>query len=135
MEGGDLGLVSNRKIYVVLEGVVCQPTFKGKLVRRVRPADQWEWSTLALKRLNTYHYQNIHVDLITFMAPEVAEMAGEYLTTLGVEYRTCSFRPFDMFCESLGWLINNVDRVVDSSPSRINMYGQLGYMATVDGEF
>ena len=145
MEGGDLGLSADRRVIVVLEGVLCTPAIEregalaklslgiaGRIV--VRDGSQWAWSVPALKSFNRYVYNNIPMDVVTFLGIDVAEEATKWLSTYGVDIVV---NPVDypVFCESLSWRLNDVSLILDNSPERGSDYGQLGYIVGPDGRF
>jgi hypothetical protein len=140
MERGDIATWTSRRIIVVLEGVLTTPRYdEVGLLRKKRelvPADEWMWEDLPLRYVVDYSSRlNVAVEVVTFMGPEVAELAAEWFNRYGVNVAESVSVDFDQFCRSLLWRLNEVERVIDSEPSRLQHYGQLGYSAVKGSSF
>ena len=138
MERGDISSWASTRIIVVLEGVLATPKYDESGVLRKKKEladpDHWVWEELPMRYVVDYGRRlNVAVEVVTFMGEEVAEAAADWMNRYGVEVAECIAVDFDLFCRSLLWRINEVERVIDSDPNRIQRYGQLGY-GTVRGE-
>jgi hypothetical protein len=144
MENGDLATWVDNRIVVVLEGILAQippaETHRSGILGRHKevewvPADNWGWSKHAIKLINDRAYRmNTPVDVVTFIAPEVGDMAADWLDKYEVRITGCEYSDFDMFCESLSWR-PNVHHVIDSVPKRLDRYGIRAYETQWGGHF
>lgn len=135
MEAGDLGQTHEKRLVVILEGVLAVPTYKGVVRQKPMPAGMWSWSSLGIKRIHYYRYRGVPTDVVTFTGPVEAEIAADWMPLAGIEVDSCVYMPFDAFTESLSWRLHDILKVVDSDPNRIMFYGQLGYLMGSEGEF
>lgn len=135
MEKGDLATWETRRIIVVLEGVLTTPTWSGRIRRRLDTAEDWGWQTLALKQVVTYCHGNVSVEVVTFLGEQVAEAAEDWLRRYDVPVSDVYAVTFEEFSHSLMWRLNDVERVADSVPDRLQRYGQLGYATALGGRF
>lgn len=144
MEGGDLGTWVDHSQIVVLEAVLAQipppETVKSGILGRTKetvwaPADQWGWSRLAMKVINDKAYRlSLPIAVVTFLSPEVADSAAEWLDKYAVSVSETSYMDFDLFCESLTWR-PNIHSVIDTDPERLQRYGIRAYQAAWGQEF
>lgn len=144
MEKGDIASWVDNRIVVVLEGILAQVpppvTNRSGIFGRNKdiewlPADQWGWSKNAIKIINDKAYRmSLPVDVVTFMSPDVGDMAADWLDKYEVRVSSCEYSDFDMFCESLSWR-PNVHHVVDSEPERLDRYGIRAYETQFGGLF
>jgi hypothetical protein len=144
MEKGDLATWTDNRIVVVLEGVLSQvppvETHRSGLLGRNKDtewvsADYWGWNKQAIKIINDKAYRlNTPVDVVTFLAPEVGDMAADWLEKYEVRVSGCEYSDFDLFCESLSWR-PNVHHVIDSVPERLDRYGIRAYETQFGGYF
>lgn len=144
MERGDLAEWVEKRMVVVLEGVLAQippPRVdrKGLLGRNKEThwatADQWGWSRMAIKYINDKAYRlSIPIDVVTFLSPEIADEAAEWLDKFGVRVSSCEYAPFDVFCDSLTWR-PDIHTVVDSEKDRLHLYGVRAYETQWGGAF
>lgn len=144
MENGDLAAWIDSRIVIVLEGTLAQippPEIQrsgllGRNKEYIWPTcDQWGWSRRALKIINDKAYRmNIPVDVVTFLSPEIADMAADWLDKYEVRVSSCEYSDFDLFCDSLSWR-PSVHHVIDSDPERLNRYGVRAYETLWGGTF
>lgn len=144
MERGDIATWIDNRIIVVLEGILAQippPTVhKSGLFNRTSEvewasADRWVWSKHAIKVINDRAYRmNVPIDVVTFVDPEVGDLAADWLDKYEVRVSSCEYSDFDMFCESLSWR-PNVHHVVDSEPDRLDRYGIRAFETPWGGNF
>ena len=137
MEHGDLTQVDNPAIVVILEGVLTTPKYKAQGVLRrqqLQSPAEWEWPTISLKNIFRYAYNNVPVDVTTFLGQEVADFAANWLDMYHVDVRSIESVDYETFCESIKWRLHDIRMIVDSDPIRILRYGQMGYQPK-EGEF
>lgn len=138
MEKGDIASWSNNRFIIVLEGILVEPKYQSRIVRKdtLMPASEWDWQIVPIKYMVNYASRlNVTIEVVTFMGEEVATAAADWLSTYGIHVSECISVDFEIFCRSLIWRINEVERVIDSDPDRIHRYGQLGYAAVVGRGF
>lgn len=136
MERGDLAAWVDSRLVVVLEGVLAQippprversGLFGRNKVYEWTPVDQWGWSRSALKVINDKASRlNIPVDVVTFLSPDVADQAADWLSKYEVRVSSCEYSNFDLFCESLSWR-PSVVHVIDTDLERLQHYGARAY--------
>lgn len=135
MQNGDIATWETRSIAVVLEGVFCKPARSG-LRKRLVPVEQWQWQMLPLKCVATYAYNNVPIDVITFLDEEVSDAAAQWFERYDVEVAAVEYHDYQLFCASLRWRRRGrIDRIVDSDPERLVSYGQLGYQVQWGGMY
>lgn len=144
MEKGDLAAWIDSRIVVVLEGTLAQipppQTYRSGLLGRTKQVDwptpdQWGWSRQALKIINDKAYRmNVPVDVVTFLSPDVADMAADWLAKYEVRISSCEYSDFDLFCDSLSWR-PSVHHVIDSDAGRLSKYGVRAYETHWGGTF
>jgi len=144
MQNGDLSTWTAPRIVVVLEGVLAQipepQNHRTGILRKVDhvewpPAESWGWSTHAIKVLNHKAMTtNIQIDVVTFVAPEVGDMAAEWLLKYDIRNATCEYFDFTQFCTSLQWN-QDIHNVIDSVPDRLDRYGIRAYETQWGGAF
>ena len=130
MKDGDLDTFAETSVIVVLEGVLAELTYSGRLRKRLRPANDWDWQQLALRRMVQWHRNNVNVDVVTFVSEFAADLAAEFLVKYGYDFGSIEYRNFDLFCDAL--IVRRPTGVYDSEPQRLNRYGQFG-VGTVKG--
>ncbi len=133
MKNGDLDTYAETSVVVVLEGVLADLTYSGRVRKKLRPAEQWNWHQLALRRMVQWHRNNIVVDVVTFVSDFAADEAGEFLVDYGYDFGAIEFRQFDLFCDAL--IVRRPTAVYDSDPLRLNRYGQFGVGTTKGQDF
>jgi hypothetical protein len=133
VKGNDLDTYAEQSVIVVLEGVLADLTYAGRVRKRLKPAAEWQWQQLALRRMVQWQRNNIVVDIVTFVSEFAAESAGEFLVDYGYEFGAIGFRQFDLFCDAL--IVQRPTGVYDSEPSRLNRYGQFGVGAVKGQDF
>jgi len=124
VKDGDLDTYAETSVIVVLEGVLAELTYSGRLRKRLKPAAEWNWEQLALRRMVQWHRNNINVDVITFVSDFAADSAAEFLLKYGYDFGSTEYRDFDLFCDAL--VVRRPTGVYDSEPQRLNRYGQFG---------
>jgi hypothetical protein len=124
VKDGDLATYTESNVIVVLEGVLADLTYSGRLRKRLKPAAEWQWEQLALRRMVQWHRGNVNVDVVTFVSDAAADTAAEFLVKYGYEFGLVEYRQFDLFCDAL--IVRRPTGVYDSEPSRLNRYGQFG---------
>jgi hypothetical protein len=141
MEHGDLEAWIDNRIVVVLEGILAQvpPPETHRLGRHKETewvsADHWGWSTHGIKLINDKAYRmNLPIDVVTFISPEVGDMAADWLDKYEVRVSSCEYSNFEIFCESLSWR-PNVHHVIDSVADRLDHYGIRAYETQFGGYF
>jgi hypothetical protein len=144
MQNGDLATWVDTRIVVILEGILAQipepEVHRSGIVRQHKEiewptVENWGWSKHAVKIINDKAYRlNVPVDVVTFLSPEVGDMAADWLDKYEVRVSSCEYSDFDMFCESLSWR-PNVHHVVDSVPDRLDHYGIRAYETGFGGLF
>jgi hypothetical protein len=135
MEGGDLGAWEGQALVVVLEGVLCTPSWEGRLRRHLIDSEQWGWQIVGVRTIQRYAFNSVPVEVVTFLSPEVADHAAAWFNRYDVEVASVEPVEFNAFARSLAWRIGRVMKVVDSVPDRLARYGQLGFQAQLGGEF
>lgn len=144
MEKGDLAVWMDDRIVVVLEGVLAsipEPEIhKSGVFGRNRTvewvdADHWMWSHYAVKQINDKAYRlNVSIDVVTFLSPDVADLAAEWMLKYDVRVSGVEYSDFDMFCQSLSWR-PSIHHVVDTDPRRLAGYGIRAYETHWNGIF
>ena len=135
MQGGDLATWDQPHTIVVLEGVLCSPSWKGRVRSRLTDPETWGWSLVALRSLQRYTLGNVPIDVITFTDQEVADYAAAWLSKYDIVVSSVEHVEIDPFCRSVAWRLNQVQSIVDSDPDRLARYGQKGYQTVHGGEF
>jgi hypothetical protein len=140
VQGGDLGTWDKPRILLVLEGCLAQVTFEKERqgLRRVDvPTDPetWVWGLTTLKTIMRYAYNSVPVEVITFISPDVCELAAEWLNRYDIEVSDTAYFRFDHFTRSLLWRRNNIQEIIDTDQERVLHYGQLGRLIRFDSEF
>ena len=135
MQGGDLGTWEQPSLIVVLEGVLCSPSWKGRLTHRLVEPEQWGWSVTSLRAIHRYTYGSVPVEVVTFLGTEVADHAAAWMSRYDIEVAGVEAMDLDHFARSLAWRHNQVDRVIDSEADRLARFGQKGYQTVHGGEF
>jgi hypothetical protein len=140
MERGDIANWIEHRVVVVLEGAIAEipqaETPKKGLFRNrhpepgpIPPATGWGWSISAMKSINDKVVrQGIPVDVVTFLGPEVADEAADWLAVYGVNVASVEAVDFTAFCESLRWRVD-IHHVIDSDPRRLDHYGVRAFSA------
>lgn len=141
---GDLATWVDHRICVVLEGILAQvpePTVTQRgVLRKTRiqewaHPDTWTWSVHSIKVLNDKaRRHSLPIDVVTFIDPEVADQAGEWMMKYDVLFSTCTYYDFKWFCESVIWR-PDLHLIVDSEPDRLQHYGAKGYQSAWGGNF
>jgi hypothetical protein len=135
MEAGDLGLAEGRSLVVVLEGVLCEPTWEGRVRRHLTDVETWGWSIVGVQTLNRYAFNSVPVEVVTFLGSQVADHAAVWLQRYDVAVASTEAVDQSTFFRSLAWRHGRLMGVVDSDPDRLARYGMLGYRTTLGGEF
>lgn len=135
MEGNDLGVTENNQIIVVLEGVLCVPVPRKRLLRadQWEPATTWSWNMLGLKQAYRWTTKGIDVEVITFLGEEVADDASDFLNNADVSVGGVVPYDYNVFCSTLVLKTFKVLGVYDSDPDRIQYYGQRGILVPAMG--
>lgn len=133
MKGNDLDTYAETSVIVVLEGVLVDITHSGRIRKRIKPAAEWDWHQLALRRMVQWNRTNIVVDIVTFVSDSVADSAAEFLLKYGYDFGAIEHFDFDLFCEAL--IVRRPTGVYDSDPVRLNRYGQFGVGAIKGRDF
>lgn len=138
MQGGDLATWETQRIVIVMEGVLCNPTYVnvGKIRKREimqNPSD-WRWSRTAMKSLVRHGRRGVAIDIVTFISQDVCDEAAEWMLKLDVPFSSCEYVEFAVFCESLTWR-PDVVRVVDTDQDRLMRYGARSYETSWGAEF
>ena len=135
MQNGDLGTWEQASLIVVLEGVLCSPSWKGRLRSRLVDPEQWGWSVTSLRSIGRYTYGNVPVEVVTFLGEEVADHAAAWLARYDIPVAGVEAMDFVAFARSLAWRHNTVQGVVDSDVERLARFGQKGFQTVQGGEF
>jgi hypothetical protein len=144
MQGGDLASWNERRVAVVLEGILAKvppATVSGrKFLRRgwVGPTpspDTWEWSGHAIRLINDKAFRlNIPIDIVTFTSQEVADSCADWVYRYDIRVASCEFYDFGWFCKSILWR-PDLHVVVDSDSSRLEHYGVKAFQSFWGGDF
>lgn len=120
---------------VVLEGVLCSPSWKGRVRPRLTDPETWGWSVVALRALQRYSLGSVPVDVVTFMGQEVADHAAGWLLRYDITVSSTEHVEIGPFTRSIAWRMNDVMGIADSDPDRLARYGQKGFQTVHGGEF
>lgn len=140
MEKGDIATWTSTRLIVVLEGILATPKHRHGRLRKnkkleILPAEEWEWHELPLKRVVDYvSRMNVAVEVVTFMGPDVAEAAADFLLRYDLPVSSIDYADYDWFCQSLKWR-PEVEYVIDSDPERMIRYGQRGRLTPRGADF
>ena len=137
MQKGDLELWTRPRYIVVIEGVLCRvdPVVKERRFREdIVTGYNASWYDIPIKRMLYLkdRWPETGQDLITFVSQEFADQAAGFLDDCGMQYDVISYRPFAEFVSVIKYQ-RDLQAVYDSSPARLDRYGQLGH-AVVAGE-
>ena len=133
MKDGDLDTFSEQSVVVILEGVLTDFAYSGRIRKKLLPADQWEWQQLPLRRMAQWHRANVTVDIVTFESQFAADEAAEFLNRYRYDFGIIDYANFELFCDSL--IVRRPSAVFDTDPGRLNRYGQFGVGATKGADF
>jgi hypothetical protein len=136
MQHGDLAVYVRPRAVIVVEGVLCQVQpikVKPRFRREQDRGYHISWNEIPLKRCVYLKDQwpETALDFITFVSEEFLETAVDFLNETRIAFDLCHYQPFDRFTAALRFQ-NDVMRVYDSDPARLDQYGQKG-MAVVRG--
>jgi len=136
MEQGDLAVSTRQRAVVVLEGVLASvtPVLGRGLIRQKITGWDFHWYDVPLKRCvtNKYRYPQYGMDVVTFLGPDVADRAAEFLNSIRFPHDTIEYHNFRQFTSMLPYQ-DDIIVVYDSDPERLDRYGQLG-RAVMSGE-
>jgi hypothetical protein len=140
MQDGDLGTWLTPRLVLVLEDCLARVTgaVKRHGIRKSwepNDADEWEWGLTTVKTIQRYAWNSVPVDVITFISPEVRDLAAEWFSKYAIDVSTVQYYDLRSFQRSLTWRRNGIQRVIDTDPERLLHYGQLGYQTMFDREF
>lgn len=141
MQGGDIASWGEQRSVVILDGLLCVPTYVQKKRRGPRipvevldEPENWHWSELAIKSLQDKIYRlNAFIDVVTFISPEVAEKAAEYFQRYDISHSSVEYYDYSQFCTSLAWR-SDIHSIYEANATRIQRYGQRG-IAVQGGRF
>jgi len=134
VRGNDLDVAYEDIFIIVLEGVLVTPKKVGKVRKKLAPVDEWDWYLTPLKRLSYLSYNNVSVQVATFISQEVADSCAEYFLKYGIPVSEVHYYDFDTFCQTL-LLRRDLRAVYDSDPFRFNRYGQFGVATVLREDF
>ena len=72
------------------------------------------------------------MDIVTFISPNLADEAAEFLDEAQIPYSSIRYQGFDSFTNTLRYK-THLRSIYDSDPNRLDHYGQVG-IAVVKGE-
>jgi hypothetical protein len=135
LEKGDIASWATTRYVVVLEGVLAQPKYLGRLRKKLAPVDSWGWQINSLKHLvDRVTRHNVAIEVATFISEEVAEQAADWFMRYDIPVASVEYVDYDWFCKSLVWR-SEVLYVIDSDPRRYQHYGQKGFSTELGGAF
>jgi len=140
VQGGDLGVWSQQRVLLVLEGCLCRVTFdrKRKGIHYVdvpTDPDEWEWGITTVKTIQRYSFNSVPVEVITFISQDVADLAASWFNRYDIEVSETAYYRYDHFTRSLMWRRNNIQEIIDTDQERVLRYGHLGRIILFYGEF
>lgn len=139
MQHGDLALSTQKRVLLVLEDTLAQPTYRqeGRWRKHdaLNPAEEWVWSIVCIKTIQRYAYNMVPVVVITFLGEAVMERAAEWMMKYDVHVSAFEHDNFDMFCEALRWRLNDIHMIVDANYDRVQRYGQHGLLTQWGAEW
>lgn len=124
---------------LVLEGVLATVTPVVETHRwRSDEITGWDltWHDVPLKRMATMsrRFTDVMFDIVTFEPQAVADQAADFLNTIPLDYASIEAVDYRQFCSRLKFR-TDVQQVIDSSPERLQRYGQLGRQVMFGGDF
>lgn len=132
MERGDLAGSVRPSYAVVLEGVLAEVTpithqrrFRGEQVTGYNI----HWLDIPLRRLATLkrRFDQISVDLITFISQDVADDAAQFLDGATIPYDSLTYWRLDTWLSVIPFQDESgLQAIYDSDSDRLDQYGQLG---------
>ena len=139
MERGDLAVSVRQRYVVVLEGVLARVTdiTESRRLRSDRvTGHNVHWLDLPMRRLATMRRQfpDVGAEVVTFTDEQVAEEAAVFLDAASVPVDNVSYQPFDRWVSLLPYQ-DGLQAVFDSSPLRLDRYGQVGRQVTFGEDF
>jgi hypothetical protein len=139
MQHGDLATYTRHRLVMVLEGVFATISPRIETHRwRSDKVTGWdiEWHEIPLKRLAYFSrtYPDMALEIITFLGQDVADLAAEFLLASNIPYHEISYQEFRDFVSTLPYQIG-ISQIIDSSPERLDRYGQLGRAMMTGGDF
>lgn len=142
MQDGDLGTWDKPRIMLVLEDTCChitghpvRPTTFSRKVWAPDDPEDWEWGLTTIKTIQRYAYNNVPVEVITFVSQEVADLAAAWFAKYDIEVASVQYYDRAHFSRSLTWRHGSVQRIIDTDPERLLHYGQRGHQTLWNSEF
>lgn len=140
MQDGDLATWTVPRLVVVLEDTLAHVTGAMKrhgIRKQWEPNDpeDWEWGLVTIKTIQRYAYNTVAIDVVTFLSPDVRDLAAEWLAKYTIDVSAVEYYELRAFQQSLTWRRNSIQRVIDTDPERLLHYGQLGYQTLFNSEF
>jgi hypothetical protein len=137
MEKGDLSSWAVPRLIVILEGVlvdVVDLTGKGRFGRTKVTGTHWAWLDLPLKMMvsTKRRYEDVAIDVVTFLNQEAADAAADFLARYGIEMNEVYYTPFEEWCWALQFRPEIVT-IYDSDQERLQHYGQKGFAVVKGG--
>lgn len=142
MEQGDLAVSVRQHYVIVLEGVLAmitditekRPMWRGGGDRVT--GHNIHWFDIPMRRLATMRRQfpDVGAEVVTFVDEQVADDAALFLDAASVPVDSCSYQPFDRWVSLLPYQ-DGLQAVFDSSPLRLDRYGQIGRQVTQGEDF
>jgi hypothetical protein len=137
MQNGDLAVYNREKLVVILEGVLCLVAVTEGAKRHLRrqpPTYHISWHEVPLKRMVSIaqRWPDYDVEIVTFVDQRLADEAAEYLELAGIPYDSIRYLGYDSFVNTLRFK-PDIRAIYDSSPQRLDEYGQAGH-AVIRGE-
>lgn len=132
MQHGDLSEWAVPRMVLVLEGVLVDLDESSRRVRLHREKRvNYHWLDIPLKRLvyNKRTFDDMAIDVVTFVSEDVATDAAEFFNRIGVDVNACEYQPFEEWTFMLRYRPEIV-AVYDSDQERLYRYGQRGIAVT-----
>jgi hypothetical protein len=138
MEQGDLAVSTRQRAVFVLEGVLASvtPTLARGVFRQKITGWDFHWHDVPLKRCvtNKMRYPEYGFDVVTFLAPEVADLAAEFFESIRFSHDSIEYHNFRKYVSALPYQ-PDIIAIYDSAEERLNRYGQLGHAVTMGADF
>jgi len=139
MQHGDLAVFVRPRAVVVVEGVLAQvqPITEKKRFRKERDRGYHiSWNEIPLKRCVYLkdNWPETALDFVTFVSEDFLDTVVDFLNETRIPFDICHYQPFDRFTQSLRYQ-NDVMRVYDSDPTRLDQYGQKGVQVVRGNDF
>lgn len=139
MQDGDLASYNRPRTVIVIEGVLAQvtPITEKRRFRADRERGYHiNWYDVPLKRCAymKQHWPETAQDFVTFISEQFLDTALAFLSETHIPFDMAAFIPFNSFTQTLRYQ-DDVIRVFDSDPDRLDRYGQKGVAVVPGNDF